>query len=216
MFKMFRVFSEQQITDIKQVIENLDWQDGKETAKGAAKDKKDNFQILQSTPGFEKLMPYIIEAHRAAAVRNYTYVKEIVDPRVASYKNGGQYDWHVDVALLAQKRTDLSFSIFLNGKDDYQGGEMEIELPGTKIKVKGNTGEMIVYPSGLLHKVNPVSSGERLVIVGWLTSHVKFQEQRERLHDMLIEIIRIREKLGANEVENLNRLYHQFVRDFSN
>lgn len=215
MFKLFKVFSRDQVDAIKEIIDTMAWQDGRETAKGAAKDKKKNFQILQNTPGFDKLMPYIVEAHRASTVRNYTYVKEIVDPRVASYREGGEYDWHVDVALLAQKRTDLSFTMFLAEKDSYEGGEMEIELSGTKVLVKGNAGEMIVYPSGLMHRVNPVISGNRLVIVGWLTSHIKLQEQRERMNGMLLEIIRIREKLGPNEVETLNKLYHQLVRDFS-
>ena len=215
MFKLFKIFNETQVADIIDLIGEMNWTDGKDTAKGAARDKKDNFQILQSTPGFEKLMPYIIEAHKAPTVRNFTYVKEIIDPRVASYRDGGQYDWHVDVALLAQKRTDLSFTIFLSNKDDYVGGEMEIDLSGTKVQVKGNAGEMIVYPSGLLHKVNAVTSGNRVVIVGWLNSHIKNTEQRVRMNELLTEIVRLREKIGSQEVETLNKLYHQLVRDFS-
>ena len=90
----------------------------------------------------------------------------MIAPRFASYREGGHYDWHVDVALMSRIRTDLSFTICLSDKDSYEGGQLEIEMPnGSKTKFKGEKGVCIIYPSGLLHKVHRVTSGERRVIV---------------------------------------------------
>jgi PKHD-type hydroxylase len=214
--KVFKVFNHDEVDQINSLIDGMEWRNGKDSALGAAKDKKENFQINSNDKGFDKLLPFVNKAHMLPSVKGYTFVKEVVDPRVASYQEGGHYDWHVDVALLRQRRTDLSFSIFLRDSDSYDGGEMEMQFGnGIKFKVKGKIGEMVVYPSGLLHKVNPVTSGERRVIVGWISSNVKYQIHRERLNDFLIELSRLREELGSEKVDKLNTIYHQLVRDFS-
>jgi PKHD-type hydroxylase len=41
-----------------------------------------------------------------------------------------------------------------------------------------------VYPSTLLHRVEPVTQGERLVAVGWIQSRVRDAEQRELLFEL--------------------------------
>ena len=91
---------------------------------------------------------------------------------------------------------------------------MEI-MSGKKAKFKGKKGQVIVYPSGLLHKVNPVTSGERRVIVGWINSNVKLHEHRERLFEFNTQLGILRKELGSKKTEVINRLYHQMVRDYS-
>ena len=188
------------------------------TAQGnsqKAKDKKENLQINATEAMFKKhFAPVINKIHTNNNVAAYTFIKEIVDPRLASYRTMGKYDWHVDTALLSHRRTDLSWTLFLSDPSEYEGGEMEIQMSGYTAKVKCQAGQMVVYPSGLLHKVNSVSSGDRTVIVGWLNSHVKIHEQRERLYNYFIELVKLRKELGSDRVEVFNTLYHQFVRDY--
>jgi len=43
---------------------------------------------------------------------------------------------------------------------------------------------LIVYPSTLLHRVEPVSDGDRLVCVGWIQSRIRSAEQRELLFEL--------------------------------
>jgi len=45
-------------------------------------------------------------------------------------------------------------------------------------------GAMIVYPSTSLHRVDPVTSGTRLVVVGWIQSLVRDASEREILFDL--------------------------------
>lgn len=215
--KVFKALSDENIDDINKAIEETEWKDGKATAMGAAKDKKQNFQITKEDPVFNKrILPYIIKVHTSPIVKSYTFFHKLISPRLASYYDGGNYDWHVDVALMEHERTDLSFTIFLTDKSDYEGGEMRVKIgAGQTATVKGNKGEIFIYPSGLLHKVEPVTSGERRVIVGWVRSKVKQHEHRERLFSLNTELGNFRKELGHEKTETLNTLYHQMVRDYS-
>ena len=42
----------------------------------------------------------------------------------------------------------------------------------------------MVYPSTTLHRVTPVTRGERLAVVGWAESWVRQAERREVLFDL--------------------------------
>jgi predicted 2-oxoglutarate/Fe(II)-dependent dioxygenase YbiX len=54
-------------------------------------------------------------------------------------------------------------------------GEDEIKLPA---------GHMVVYPSTAIHRVAPVTEGERLVAVGWAQSYIRDAGQRELLFEL--------------------------------
>jgi PKHD-type hydroxylase len=60
----------------------------------------------------------------------------------------------------------LSFSIMLN--DDYEEGEFFMNL-GEKFNVPLKKGDMLIFPSFILHGVNPVKTGTRKSLVGWVT-----------------------------------------------
>lgn len=213
--KIFSVLNSDDIDQIKKLIEEGIWKNGKNSALGGAKLNKENKQIAADDKIFEKLMPYLIKVHNDPTVKSYTFLKELIDPRIASYELNEYYDWHVDSTLLANKRTDLSFTIFISDKSEYEGGELVFQISNQLISVKGNSGQMIVYPSGMLHKVNKIQSGKRLVVVGWINSHVKFEEHRERLFQFGYEKTRIEKLLGYEETKNLNQIYYSLIRDFS-
>ena len=213
--KIFSVFNAQEVLEIKKIIELGIWKNGKDSALGAAKYIKENKQISAGDPIFSQIMPFLQKAHSDKTVRTYTFLKELIDPRISLYELNDHYDWHIDVSLLANRRTDLSYTIFLSDKDDYEGGELTFKSSNHIYTVKGSAGSMVVYPSGLLHKVSEVTSGKRLVIVGWINSNVKLEEHRERLFDLAVENTRIGKIIGDDEMKKLNQLYHCLIRDFS-
>lgn len=51
-------------------------------------------------------------------------------------------------------------------------------------QIKLEPGDLILYPSTTLHQVEPVTRGQRLVIVGWVQSLVARPDQREILFDI--------------------------------
>lgn len=85
------------------------------------------------------------------------------------------YDWHQDNAWIPTKAecwlpTDrkLSVCIQLTPKESYVGGEFWVN-PAQKEEVKDfkNVGDIIIFPSLLWHKVEPVTSGCRNSLVTW-------------------------------------------------
>lgn len=148
--KIFKVLNEAQLKTVHSAIQKCNWVSGEVSAEGAAKLKKRNKQIISSDKNFYPILNAILEAHDNVGVKAYTYFKKLIDPRVARYVEGDHYDWHIDTTLLVAQRTDLSFTIFLSPKEDYEGGEISIASSSTAVSVKGNPGEMLVYPSGLL------------------------------------------------------------------
>ena len=77
--------------------------------------------------------------------------------------------------MIPQKEYDflyrkLSFSLCLNQQgNDYSGGDFKIKTGAEEDSVKLNKGDMIVFPSFILHKVEPVTEGVRKSLVGWVT-----------------------------------------------
>lgn len=88
----------------------------------------------------------------------------------------GHYDYHVDMMMdiIPQKDYDflyrkLSFSLCLNQQDtDYFGGDFKIKTGAEDVSVKLNSGDMLLFPSFILHKVEPVTEGVRKSLVGWV------------------------------------------------
>ena len=91
-------------------------------------------------------------------------------PIVAKYTTGDHFDWHVD----EQGRTDrtLSCTVQLTDPDDYAGGDMEIMQPLGDRTVTAPRGRGIAtfFPSTCLHRVKPVTRGERAALVMWFSA----------------------------------------------
>ena len=214
--KLFKVLEDDELELINRVSEDGKWTDGSKSQSLSLLKNKINEQVGWNDPIFKDILPILNRVHSIPKVQSYTYLKQLIDPRLASYKSGGLYDWHADQTILANQRTDLSFTIFLSEATAYEGGELYIRTHyGANLKVKGEKGEMVVYPSGLLHKVNPVTEGERKVIVGWINSHVKSEEARQRLFEFKEMFLSLQSKLTRPEIDRFNTLYQQVVRDYS-
>lgn len=110
--------------------------------------------------------------------------KRMVKLLISRYRPGMEYGPHVDDALMGGERTDLSFTFFLTDPAEYEGGELELSESYSDRRIKLGKGELILYPSTTLHRVTPVTRGERLAVVGWVRSHVRAAEDREILFDL--------------------------------
>jgi len=75
------------------------------------------------------------------------------------------YDWHVDMGNGDASTRKLGFSILLN--DDFEGGEFLVFNNGIQtINLEMN--QILLFPSFLPHKVNPLTHGERWALVCWV------------------------------------------------
>lgn len=78
----------------------------------------------------------------------------------------------------------MSFTVFLSDPAQYDGGELVLETAGGEQGFKLAAGDIVLYPSTMLHRVMPVTRGTRLVAVGWVQSLVRRADERELLFDL--------------------------------
>ncbi len=131
---------------------------------------------------------------------------------------------HIDNALRSVPgtggflRTDLSCTLFLSDPASYDGGELVIASPGGEQAYKLPAGSLLLYPSTTVHRVNPVTRGERISSFFWIESMVASNEQRQMLYelDMTIMQLRTRELQGtgreSEEAVRLTGTYHNLLR----
>ena len=166
-------------------LKDLRWEDGKKTAGNHAAKVKNNLQLDRSS-NISKKFTELIEKKilNDVLIKSFALPKRIHGTMITKSSEGMKYGRHVDNAYMSTGRADLSFTIFLNEKDKYTGGELLIESLNSESKFKLDAGGIIIYPSTYLHSVLEVLCGERLVVVGWIESYVKSIEEREYLFDL--------------------------------
>ncbi len=126
----------------------------------------------------------------SVALGENPYFCEAILPRsmnaiqIHKYETGMAYNWHTDGVGHGDTQRDIAMTIFLNDPSEYEGGEIEFMLPTGIESYKLSAGDALCYPANQLHRVNPVTSGTRLVAVTWIQSKVKQVEQRNLLFDL--------------------------------
>ena len=182
-----QLLNAEEINLIKKELEqeNQGWEDGKKTAGSHASIVKNNLQLKRSSDISKKLSSLvkqkILNDH---LIKSFTLPKNIHGIMFTKSSKGMSYGRHIDNAFMSSGRADLSFTIFLAEKSQYEGGELLIENLTSEKKFKLNGGEIIIYPSTYLHSVEKVLKGERIVCVGWIESYIKSIEEREYLFDL--------------------------------
>jgi len=174
---------------ISERIAMLDWRDGRETAGKVAREVKRNEQAAMDSAAGRALQDELFRV-----VADHPVVTAAAQPRrfspviISRTGAGGKYGAHVDNALMGRGnrrlRTDLSFTLFLTPPSEYEGGELVIHAAGMTQELKGEAGYLVLYPSGSIHEVKPVTRGTRIVCIGWIESTVADQGQREMLFDL--------------------------------
>ena len=194
--------------------ENLLWEDGKQTAGIHAAKVKNNLQLKRESDLSKKFSGLITKKILSnELIKSFALPKKVHGTIFSKSTKGMRYGRHIDNVYMSSGRADLSFTIFLSSKDNYEGGSLRIEDFNAEEKFKLNEGEIIVYPSTYLHSVEEVSDGERLVFLGWIESYVKSIEDREYLFDLDAGARSLLAKYGrSNEIDLLFKSYSNLLR----
>ena len=190
------------------------WEDGKKTAGSLASKVKNNLQLNRDSDISRKNAGFIIKKLLSnPLIKSFALPKKVHGIMFTKSAKGMKYGRHIDNPYMSSGRADLSFSIFLSEKNSYEGGELIVENINTENKFKLNKGEIIIYPSTYLHSVNEITSGERLVCVGWIESYVKSIEEREYLFDIDAGARGILAKYGrSDELDLIFKSYSNLLR----
>jgi len=198
--------------------DNDDWQDGKNTAGSHAAKVKNNLQLKRECDISQSLSKFITEKILSSPlIKSFSLPKKIHGIMFTKSREGMHYGRHIDNAFMASGRADLSFTIFINEKDSYQGGELTVENLNSEKTFKLNSGEIVIYPSTYLHSVKEINFGERLVCVGWMESYIKSIEEREYLFDIDAGARSLLSKHGrSDELDLIFKSYSNLLRRLSN
>ena len=214
------LLNDKEIKTIKKDLNilNKNWEDGKKTAGTHAAAVKNNLQLSRKSDISQKYTTFIIEKMLSnPLIKSFSLAKRIHGIMFTKSSKGMKYGRHIDNAFMSTGRSDLSFTIFLNKKNDYEGGELIIDDINTEHKFKLNEGEIVIYPSTYLHSVNQIDNGERLVCVGWIESYVKSIEEREYLFDIDSGARGILAKFGrSDELDLIFKSYSNLLRVLGN
>ena len=217
------VLNQNQIKECRELLNKADWIDGKLTAGSQAINVKSNLQLAEDNPLLKYLRDLITHALKTNPLFvSATLPNHIISPFVNRYENGGAYGNHVDNSILYDTtvgknfRTDVSCSLFFTDPEEYEGGEMVIEDTFGTHEIKLPAGDLILYPSTSLHRVEPVTSGVRMVSFMWTQSMIRSAWKRSILFELDNTIQSLRFKYGeTQESVNLSIHYHKLIQEWA-
>ncbi|TAE49961.1 MAG: Fe2+-dependent dioxygenase [Oscillatoriales cyanobacterium] len=169
-------------------LKNAEFVDGKLTAGWYAQQVKNNAQLKNDAAPTQELINLVNQALKRNSLFQIAARPKAIRPIMFSrYQGGMYYGTHIDNAIMGDEelmRSDLSLTLFLSDPATYTGGELVIESTQGEQAFKLDAGSMVVYPTTTLHRVEPVTEGERLAAVTWVQSLVRDAHNREILFDL--------------------------------
>jgi PKHD-type hydroxylase len=218
-----KVLTVEQVAECRRLLASADWTDGKATVGEQGALVKKNRQLPELSPVGRQLGELILTAlSRNPLFFSAALPLKTVPPLFNCYEGGEQYGMHIDGAVRAVPgtshfiRTDLSSTLFLTDPADYDGGELVVVDTYGQQAVKLPAGDLILYTSGSLHRVNPVTRGARISSFFWTQSMVRDERHREALYQLDQTIQKVRGKHGeTDETVALAGHYHNLLRMWS-
>ena len=195
--------------------------DGRLSAGTAAKRVKDNEEIDSGAAQLHRLNSLVMggltrhPVYRAAALPLH-----VAAPHYARYRPGMSYGDHLDDPIMGADgllyRSDIAITIFLNPPQAYGGGELVVQTAFGDQTVKLPAGDAVLYPASSLHRVNPVTHGERAVAITWAQSLVRDPARRELLYGLGAAREKLREAApDAIETAQVSAAYLNLIRMWS-
>lgn len=118
---------------------------------------------------YEKLEKLVIQANEVLFNFSITHVTDLIH-YVIYPENGGHLDWHMDIGKFGVNKRKLALTVQLSDPSEYDGGEFEIWFNNKNnfIELPRKKGDVIVFPTFLMHRVKPITRGQRKALVFWV------------------------------------------------
>jgi PKHD-type hydroxylase len=223
------VLTAAELAQARGVLAAAPWGEGRATAGEQAALAKHNQQLPEASDASQQLQQVVLRGlERHALFFSATLPKQISPPLFNRYGgDADRFDDHVDSAVrflrngAGRVRTDISCTLFLSDPASYDGGELVVQDTYGEQRIKFEAGDLVMYPGTSVHRVEPVTRGERLACFFWVESMVRSDAQRRLLYEMDMAITSLRQKdlergaQGAGESPEAVRLtgcYHNLLR----
>ena len=212
------VLNAEQIGTMRARLQAADWIDGNATSGHQSARAKRNRQLAEGDPEAKALGDIVLDALAASPLFVAAALPlKVYPPLFNRYGVGEGFADHVDSAVRIRAgsdfriRSDLSATLFLSDPDEYDGGELVAE---GHAPVKLAAGDMVLYPASTVHRVTPVTRGERIACFFWIQSMVRDGSARTMLFELDRSIQELTQAAGpeAPALIRLTGLYHNLLR----
>jgi PKHD-type hydroxylase len=202
------------------LLRDASWEDGRATAGFQSSQVKHNLQLAQGSAAARQAGDMVLRAlERHPDFMSAALPRHVYPPLFNRYEPGMSFGNHVDNAVRQvpgthhRLRTDVSATLFLSSPGDYDGGELVVEDTFGTHALKLEAGDLVIYPAGSLHRVEPVTRGARVAAFFWVQSMVRDDSARTTLFEMDTAI----RELTASGAEGgallrLTSCYHNLLR----
>ena len=202
LLRIAQALKPQELAQVRELITSADWTDGRVTAGSQSSTVKNNLQLPQDLPKAQQARHIV----SVALARNPMFItgalpKSVYPPLFNRYVGQtNEFGMHVDnavrtdAATARHTRTDISCTLFLSDPASYDGGELVVQDTYGEQRIKFDAGDLVLYPGTSVHRVEPVTRGERLACFFWIESMVRHDAQRRLLYDMDLSITALRQK----------------------
>lgn len=173
------VFTDEYIRKVEEyVYSKLQFSKGRTGSQELGTDtdsyKTNNRDIAYITPNheikwlYDLLFPLALQANENLFQFDIDIVTDPIH-YVIYPEDGGHLDWHMDVGAFEVNRRKLAMTVQLSESSDYTGGEFEIWMGGSDgfVTVPREKGDIVIFPAFLMHRVRPITSGQRKCLVFW-------------------------------------------------
>ncbi len=218
-----QVLSPGELHAAREILARARWGDGRATAGVQSAQMKNNEQLPQDAPEAKALQQIVLTGlNRHSTFFAAALPKRVFPPLFNRYGGAtNAFGSHVDNAVRflpggqgERVRTDVSCTLFLAEPDDYDGGELIVEDTYGEQRIKLPAGDMVLYPGTSVHRVEPVTRGERVASFFWIESMVRSDERRRLLFEMDSHLMQLRTSVGETDpaVIGLTGTYHNLLR----
>lgn len=221
LIRLPQLLSAHDVLDMRRQLAGGEWIDGRKTAGAQALHAKKNEQLAQGSELSRALQAQVTQALNSSPLFFSAALPKRIYPPLFNRYGGATnaYGSHVDSAVMYVKgtgervRSDVSCTLFLSQPEEYDGGELVIDDTYGSQRIKLAAGDMVMYPSTSVHRVEPVTRGHRVACFFWVESMVRSDEQRRLLFDLDMNLVRLRHKDPASEeAVALTGVYHNLLR----
>jgi PKHD-type hydroxylase len=205
----------------REILARAPWGDGRVTSGEQAARVKNNSQLSENCEETQVLQDLVLHGLKRHQIFFSAALPKHISPPLFNRYGGAANSFgnHVDSSVRylgngARIRTDISCTLFLSNPDEYDGGQLVMEDNYYNPSIRLPAGDIVLYPGNSVHRVEPVTNGQRLGCFFWIESMVRSDEQRRLLFDMDKHLIHLRSTVGETDpaVIGLTSTYHNLLR----
>jgi PKHD-type hydroxylase len=217
-----RLLEPDQAAEMARALSAAVWVDGRVTAGHQSVLAKNNQQLDERDPLARELGLKVQAAlDRSSLFFSGVLPRKIFPPLFNRYQPGHQFGDHVDNAVRYDQsnnpvRTDLSATLFLSPPESYDGGELIIGRHSGVQSAKLPAGDLLIYPSTTVHRVEPITRGERLASFFWIQSLIRDEGRRQLMFELDVAVQKLnKDTAGHPALVELTGVYHNLLRQWT-